>query len=292
VITEVGGVRVGNWTDPVARTGCTVVLFPEGTVASGEVRGGAPATREFMLLEPHRLVERIDAVVLSGGSAFGLAAADGVMRWLERQGSGFATAAGPVPIVVGMALYDLLDGDPSVRPGAEEGFAASEAAVAGTVEVGRVGAGAGATISKWRGSEHRRPGGIGTEAVRHGALVVAALLAVNAFGDVDGAAGGESDDAFTEVFGLPLTNTIIGVIATNADLDKQACHLVAQSGHDGIARAIFPPHTRFDGDALVAAATGGVGAGVDLVRALAVRAVERAVRSVAGELDLDRPTRQ
>src|SRR5207302_7774520 len=132
MITEVPGVRVGHWTDEVARTGCTVVLFPDATVASGEVRGGAPATREWDLLAPGRLVRRVDAVVLSGGSAFGLAACDGVMRFCEERGMGFPTAAGPVPIVVGAALFDLLVGDASVRPGPAEGYAACVAASAGT----------------------------------------------------------------------------------------------------------------------------------------------------------------
>src|SRR5437879_7311729 len=144
MITDVPGVRVGHWTDERAATGCTVVLFPAGTVASGEVRGGAPATREWALLEPHRLVARLDAVVLTGGSAFGLAACDGVMRFCEERGMGFPTAGGVVPIVVGAALFDLLEGDGSVRPGAAEGEAASEAASAAAAAVARVGGGAGA----------------------------------------------------------------------------------------------------------------------------------------------------
>jgi L-aminopeptidase/D-esterase-like protein len=279
VITDVDGVRVGHWTDREARTGCTVVLFPEGTVASGEVRGGAPATREFALLEPSRMVERLDAVVLSGGSAFGLAAADGAMRWLERRGVGFATGAGPVPIVVGMSLFDLMVGDGSVRPGPEEGFLACESAAAGAVEVGAVGAGTGATVDKWRGAAHRRPGGLGTATVRSGDVVVSALLAVNAFGD---ASEGSEDDVDslppTEARADAFGNTTLGVIATNARLDKTGCHLVAQGGHDGLARALFPPHTRVDGDAVVAATVGTTEAALDRVRAMAVLAVERAVR--------------
>src|SRR5947208_17041580 len=142
-ITEISGIRVGHWTDDVACTGCTVVLFPDGTVASGEVRGGAPATREWELLAPEKLVAQIDAVVLTGGSAFGLAACDGVVRFCEERGMGFPTAAGPVPIVVGAALFDLLTGDRSVRPTAEHGYAACVAATAGDVPTGRVGAAAG-----------------------------------------------------------------------------------------------------------------------------------------------------
>jgi L-aminopeptidase/D-esterase-like protein len=286
MITDVAGVRVGHWTDRDALTGCTVVLFPEGTLASGEVRGGAPATREFDLLDPHRLVHRLDAVVLSGGSAYGLAAADGVMRWLEARGVGFPTAAGPVPIVVGASLFDLAVGDPSVRPGPDEGFAACEAARADSVEIGAVGAGTGATVNKWRGADRRRPAGLGTVSIRHGELVVAALVALNAFGDVDDRdvdVSMASMDAFDEAVAAGFGNTTLGVVATNAQLDKAGCLVIAQGGHDGLARALFPPHTRVDGDAVVAAATGSVAAGLDLVRALAVRAVEMAIRQ-AGSL--------
>jgi L-aminopeptidase/D-esterase-like protein len=277
VITDVDGVRVGHWTDAIGRTGCTVVLLPEGTVASGEVRGGAPGTREFDLLAPERIVGRVDAVVLSGGSAFGLAACDGVVRWCEERGLGFPTAAGPVPIVVGAVLYDLMVGDPSARPGADSGYAACVAASSGPVETGTVGAGTGATVAKWHGREHARPGGIGTATWRDGELIVAALLAVNAFGDRVGAATtGEVDAAGA------FTNTTIGVIATNATLDKVGCLLVAQSGHDGLARVLEPVHATVDGDALVAAAVGAVEAPVDRVRLLAARAVHDAVAAVLG----------
>jgi len=281
VITDVPGIRVGHWTHPEAQTGCTVILFPVGTVASGEVRGGAPATREFDLLSPERIVDRLDAVVLTGGSAFGLAAADGVMRWCAEEGSGFATGAGPVPIVVAMALFDLLVGDGSVRPGAVEGYAACSDAGTGHVQVGRIGAGAGATIGKWRGREQARPGGLGSATVRDGELVVSALIALNAVGDIDD--GGEPSwppPPPEGVFGAG-ENTTIGVVVTNAKLDKVGCLLVAQGGHDGLARALMPSHARGDGDAIVAAATGGVDALVDHVRFLAVRAAERAIRSVA-----------
>jgi L-aminopeptidase/D-esterase-like protein len=287
MITDVPGVRVGHWTDHEARTGCTAVLFPEGTVASGEVRGGAPATREFDLLAPQRLMQRLDAVVLSGGSAFGLAAADGAMRWLEQQGTGFPTSAGPVPIVVGAALFDLAVGDATVRPGAEEGYAACASARGGRFDVGRVGAGAGATINTWRGPDDRRPGGLGTATIRHGSLVVSALVALNAFGDVD-VSRDEQDDleamaAFERTVGGAFGNTTLGVVATNATLDKTSCLVVAQGAHDGLARAIFPPHARVDGDAMVAAATCEVDGAADLVRVLALRAVEGAIQQ-AGSL--------
>ncbi|MGH9119531.1 MAG: P1 family peptidase [Acidimicrobiales bacterium] len=290
MLTEVGGIRVGHWTDRTAMTGCTVVLLPEGTVASGEVRGGAPATREFALLEPHRTVDRVNAVVLCGGSAFGLAAADGVMRFCEEQGIGFATPAGVVPIVVGMALYDLAVGDATVRPRAADGYRACAAADSGPVEVGAVGAGTGATVGVWPGGLDRRPGGLGGAVERHSDLVVAALVAVNAF-------GGGFDDQGARLPAVPSSfgNTTIGVVATNATLSKLGCSIVAQSAHDGLARALKPAHTRFDGDALVVAATATVAAvtadtadaagtgliqPVDVVRELAPAAVEAAIRRV------------
>jgi L-aminopeptidase/D-esterase-like protein len=280
VISDVAGVRVGHWTDEGARTGCTVVLFPAGTVASGEVRGGAPGTREWDLLAPERTVARIDAVVLSGGSAFGLAACDGVMRWCEERGIGVPTPAGPVPIVVGAVLYDLWVGDPTVRPTAESGYAACVAATAGEVPVpvGRVGVGTGATVGKWRGPGHSRPGGLGSATRRHGDLVVAALIAVNAFGDLRGGGPLSSPWPATD-YSASLGNTTIGVVATNATLDKIGCLLVAQSAHDGLARALEPAHTTVDGDAIVAAAVGGVGAPLDQVRLLAALAVEDAIRT-------------
>lgn len=285
MLTEIEGVRVGHWTDAVARTGCTVVLFPEGTVASGEVRGGAPATREFALLEPGRLVERLDAVVLSGGSAFGLAACDGVMDHLAAQGVGFETSAGRVPIVVGMCLFDLGEGDGTVRPGPAEGATAAASATAGAVELGRVGAATGATISKWRGPDHVRPGALVGAVARSGDLVVAALVAVNASGDIDDGATTAAvlDGSFVVPEVTPFVeNTTIGVVATNAQLTKAQCHLVAQSAHDGFGRAIVPAHTVGDGDAVVVAATGEReidAADVAAVRLMACAVVESAIRT-------------
>jgi L-aminopeptidase/D-esterase-like protein len=287
MVTDVAGVRVGHWTDPEARTGCTAVLFPDGTLASGDVRGGAPATRELELLDPRRTVSRIDAVVLTGGSAFGLAAADGAMRFCEERGMGFATPVGPVPIVVALALFDLGVGDPAARPGPDEGYAACVAAADGPVELGLIGAGAGATVAKLGRARDRRPGGLVSAGAEGGGLRVAALVAVNASG-TPGAddrmaleLAGARDVAEARVTGTGFVNTTIGVVATNARLDKMACHLVAQGAHDGLARSLFPAHTRADGDAFVAAATGEVEADVDVVRALAVHVVAEAVRSLA-----------
>lgn len=275
-VTDVAGVRVGHWTDADARTGCTVVLFPEGTVASGEVRGGAPATREFALLEPQRLVERLDALVLSGGSAFGLAAADGAVRWLEERGVGFPTEGGPVPIVVGLSIFDLTVGDGRVRPGPAEGYAACDGATAQGIARGAVGAGTGATVDKWSGRDRARPGGLVSAVRRSGDLVVAALVVVNAVGAPGDHPGPDLDAVPHPGFG----NTTVGLVVTNARLGKLDCFRVAQGGHDGMARAILPPHTAYDGDALVAAATGEVDAHAEHVRALAVVVVEEAIRSL------------
>jgi L-aminopeptidase/D-esterase-like protein len=280
----VDGVTIGHWSDHEHRTGCTVLLFPEGTVASGEVRGGAPATREFALLEPGRLVERVDAVVLTGGSAFGLAAADGVVDYCAEHERGFDTAAGKVPIVVAMALYDLMEGNALVRPSAREGRLAALAATSGDTLVGAVGAGTGATVGKWRGRDHKSAGGLGVASLRRDDLVVAAIIAVNAAGDIDDGVAAGAIAAGTFVWPAPVEplaeNTTIGVIVTNAKLDKTGCRLVAQSGHHGLARALFPSHMRGDGDALVAAATGAVEATVDVVRILATVAAEQAIRGL------------
>lgn len=277
-LTDVDGVRVGHWTDPVARTGCTVVVLPAGTVGSGEVRGHAPATRDVALLAPERTVQELHAVVLSGGSTFGLAAVDGVLAGLEEQGVGFETGVARVPIVPGLACFDLAVGDPHVRPGAPEGRRAFDAATDGAVQPGRIGAGTGCTVGKWGGGADRVDAGLGTASVRYGDLVVSALVACNAVGYIGGQVGGRPD--LPPPFWVPGAATTIGVIVTNARLDKVGCFGMAQSGHDGLARAIEPVHTGLDGDALVACATGTVEADRDHVRALAARVVEAAVLSV------------
>ena len=290
VSLEVPGVEIGHWADAVARTGCTVLVLPEGTIASGEVRGGAPATRDFALLAPERLVACVDAVVLAGGSAFGLAAADGVMEVLEAEGRGFDTPHGRVPIVVAMALYDLGVGDAAVRPDAAAGRHAA-ADRAGASETGAVGAGTGATVSKWLGAEGAEPGGLGIASVRRDELVVSAVVALNAAGSPSPAA----DQILAEVAAGsfahwpqrvdPFANTTLCVVLTNAALTKLDCFWVAQGGHDGLARALVPAHSRSDGDAVVAAATGEVPADVDDVRLMAVAAVADAVRSALGTIE-------
>ena len=278
MITPVPGVRAGHWTDEQARTGCTAILFPEGTTASGEVRGGAPATREWELLAPERTVERIDAFMLCGGSAFGLAACDGAMHFCEEAGRGVPTPAGPVPIVVGAAIFDLSVGEARVRPGAAEGYAACAAAAADEpLTTGPVGAGTGATVGKTAGQP--RAAGLGAASLRDGEVVVAAIAVVNARGD-----------AFDPGADPPLAagppgeraNTTLALVVTNARMTKLQCLRAAQSGHTGIARALEPAHTALDGDAVLAAATGGVDADPEQVRVLAARAVEAAVREQLG----------
>lgn len=284
----VDGVTVGHWTDEAARTGCTVVRFAPAAVAAGEVRGGAPASREFALLDPHRTVQRIDAVVLSGGSAYGLDAAAGVVAALEELGAGYETRHASIPIVVGMSLYDLGVGDATARPGPEQGRAAFDAATSDPAE-GRVGAGSGATIGKWRGPDAAVDGGVGIVTLRAGELLVSAIVAVNAVGDIDdgssGAAVAAGDDIWPGVDDeRSEPNTVIGVVVTNAILDPSGCLVIAQGAHDGLARAVFPPHMTSDGDAFVAASTGVVEAPLDQTRMLAVVAVETAIRRSVASL--------
>jgi L-aminopeptidase/D-esterase-like protein len=297
VITAVGGIRVGHWTDPVGLTGCTVILCPPGTVASGEVRGGAPGTRETDLLRPGMLVHEAHAILLSGGSAFGLAAADGVMRYLEERGVGFETPVARVPIVPAAVLFDLSCGSPYARPTAEAGYAACGAATDGAVEEGNVGAGTGATVAKLAGPDGARKGGLGTAVVRDGELVVGALAAVNALGEVvddegsvlvgvrpaEGSPGHREDDGgHGHVHGgterPPFGNTTLVVVATNARLSKERANLLARAAHEGISRAVRPSHTKWDGDTAFALATGEVEADQRAVESMAVTAVAEAIR--------------
>jgi L-aminopeptidase/D-esterase-like protein len=284
VITDVAGVRVGHWTG--ARTGVTVVLLPPGTVGSGEVRGGAPATRELALLEATRTVAQVDAVVFTGGSAFGLATADGVMRHLAAQSRGVLTRAGPVPIVPTAAIFDLSPDD-GERPGAAEGAAAAAAAEAAPeMTLGSVGAGRGARVGMWRGADHAVAGGLGSASARVEEATVGALAVVNAVGDVldrDGAIlAGSTAPPGGPAFPEPLADvehTTLVLVATDALLSKSDCFLLAQTGHHGLARALEPSHTRFDGDLVVAVATGVVDAHLDRLRVAAAQVVAEAVRS-------------
>ncbi len=302
-LTAISGLRVGHWTDRRAATGCTVVLCEVGAVAAVDVRGGAPGTRETDLLRPGNLVERVHAVLLSGGSAFGLDAAAGVMRYLEEEGVGFPTPGGLVPIVVGAVLYDLSVGRSDVRPDAAAGYAACRAAKGGRISQGSVGAGSGATVGKALGMERALKGGIGTVAERVADdVVVGALVAVNCFGEVvDPDSGrilaGPRDEKGGFLSTLDIlrrrpasalsggfTNSTIGVVATNARLSREQAYRLAVMAHAGLARTIRPAHTPVDGDVFFSLATGAAEGPVDLITlgALTARAVERAiVRAVA-----------
>jgi L-aminopeptidase/D-esterase-like protein len=245
-------------------TGCTVVVLPEPNVVAGEVRGGAPATREYALLQPGMSVQQAQAFLLTGGSAFGLSAADGVMAGLVADGRGHDTGIGiRVPIVPTAVIFDLLDGDPTVRPGPAEGRAAYDAADADPVAAGLIGAGTGATVAKWRGIEHRRPGGLGSALVTAGAAQVGALAVVNPVGDVF-TVGGESLTGGDPVPGPPnlvpsdLTNTTLVVLATDAALTRDELGRLMVRAHDALAACLRPVHTRFDGDVVFAASVGAV----------------------------------
>ena len=294
MITGVTGITAGHWTDPVGLTGCTVVLCPPGTMGSGEVRGGAPGTRETDLLRPGTLVQEVHAVLLTGGSAFGLAAADGVMRYLEERGLGFDTGVARVPIVPAAVLFDLGVGDPAARPGPEEGY---RACVDATEEVaeGTVGAGTGATVAKLYGPGRAVKGGLGSASRRSEDLVVGALAAVNAWGEIlddhgEVLVGARPEEEATTDDGTGSRwwpgeqpsgrgrNTTLVVVATNARLSKERAHLLSLAAHDGIAGAVRPAHTMWDGDAAFALATGRVDGDQRLLEALAIEAVMEAIR--------------
>jgi L-aminopeptidase/D-esterase-like protein len=304
-LTDVEGIKVGHFTDSRRPTGCTVVLCEKGAVAGVDVRGGAPGTRETDLLNPINTVQQVFGVVLSGGSAFGLDTASGVMRYLDEKGIGFHLGSIVVPIVPAAILFDLELGDPKIRPTADSGYAACRVANAGPVAEGNVGAGAGATIGKLFGMQYAMKSGLGTASLRAGStgLIVAALAAVNASGDVYLPRTGELLAGARTPDGKRLRNSIaqlregeralasegdqknttLAVVATNARLTKDQATKVAQMAQDGLARAINPVHTPFDGDTVFALATGTLDAATDAgaVGALAAEVVaESIVRAV------------
>ncbi len=307
-ITDVGNLRVGHFTDTRRPTGCTVVLFEPGAVAGVDVRGSAPGTRETDLLHPVNTVQQVNAILLSGGSAYGLDAATGVMRYCEEKGHGYPMGKLVVPIVPAAILFDLNVGDGKIRPDAQAGYAACQAAHAGPVAEGNVGAGAGATIGKLLGLTFAMKSGLGTASRRIGnsGLMVGAIVAVNAVGDVldrkrgrilAGALspdGKHFRDSTAYVIGGGLlapsaqqpqhgSNTTIGIIATNAALTKTEMTKVAQMAHDGLARSISPVHTAADGDTIFAAATGTAAVKADTITIgtaaaeIMSEAIERAV---------------
>ncbi len=258
-LTSVPGVAVGHWTDSTARTGCTVVVLPEPNRVAGEVRGAAPATRETALLAPGMTVEQAQAIVLCGGSAFGLAAADGVVAALEADGRGHPTSWGPVPIVPAAAIFDLAVGDGSRRPDRRSGEAAYEAAGDDPVGTGRVGAGTGAVVAKWR--DRRRPGGLGSAAVAVANGTVAALAAVNSVGDVftlagEPLTGGPPAPPVLQVDLQAGEHTTLVVVATDGAFDRSELGRLAVRSQDAIAACLRPAHTAFDGDATFAVSCG------------------------------------
>ncbi|MFH1003435.1 MAG: P1 family peptidase [Chloroflexota bacterium] len=303
-ITDVPGIKVGHYTDTQGVTGCTVVLCEAGATAGVDVRGSAPGTRETDLLRPTTLVQQVHAVLLSGGSAFGLDAATGVMRYLEERGRGFDTTVAKVPIVPAAILFDLSVGDPKARPDAASGYSACQAASDGPVAQGSVGAGTGASVGKALGIQRATKGGLGTASYRLGSQVVAALMVASPFGDVvepdtgrllagPWDEGGRRMLSTLELIrhGTPWQqmfpqNTVIGVVATNACLTKEQCTKLAQMAQDGLARAVRPAHTMLDGDVIFALALGrgqpladvtAIGAvAADLVAQAIVRGVTQA----------------
>jgi L-aminopeptidase/D-esterase-like protein len=301
-ITDVAGIKVGHFTDSRRPTGCTVILCEEGAAGGVDVRGAAPGTRETDLLDPVNTVQQVHAVVLSGGSAFGLDTATGVMRYLEERGVGFDTRVARVPIAPAAILFDLGVGDPKIRPDAEAGYRACKAATTDVPAEGNVGAGAGATVGKLFGMDRAMKGGLGTASIKlsdgKSNLTVGAIVAVNAVGDViDPGAGKVIAGARTKdgkallgsmnaiLRGEPLppllggSATTIGAVATDVKLDKAQATKVAQMAHDGLARTINPVHTPADGDTIFALATGKSSRqpNVALIGALAAEAMAQAV---------------
>ena len=296
-ITDVPGIKVGHYTDKEAATGCTVVICEEGAVAGVDVRGSAPGTRETDLLKPSNLVERVHAILLGGGSAFGLNAAGGVMRYLEEREIGFRTTTACIPIVPAAVLYDLDTGSSQVRPGINEGYAACKVADSKEVPEGSVGAGTGATVCKLMGLNHAIKGGIGTASKElPDGIIVAAIFAVNALGDIIDHTTGKilasprfpddinrtgtiellqhnhSNDDFVP------TNTTLGIIATNANLTKEQVNKIASMAHDGMARAINPCHTMYDGDTIFALSLGDKTGDITTIGAIAAELASEAIK--------------
>lgn len=307
-ITDVPGVKVGNVHDEKAITGCTALLFEQGATGGVDVRGSAPGTRETDLLNPINLVEKIHGICLSGGSAFGLDAAAGVMQYLEEQGIGLDVGVAKVPIVPAAVLFDLAIGDPKVRPDKQMGYRAAAAASSEQFAIGNSGAGYGATVGKLAGAELCMKGGLGTASLRlDNGVVIGAIVAVNAVGDIRDPETGkiiagpydrktgtihDSNSLLMKSYQSaikPGTNTTIGVVAVNADLSKTEAAKVAQMAHDGFARTIYPSHTMYDGDTIFTAAVGGIKVPVDVIGGVAAKVMEmavldavRAAKSIAG----------
>ena len=284
------GFKVGHYTNADARTGCTVILPPPGNVTSVDVRGSSPSSRELMHLDPDRKLTEVHGILLTGGSAFGLAAATGVVGWLEAAGIGYETSIARVPIVPAAVIFDLGAGDPSTRPGPEDGVAACADAREHGISTGPVGAGAGATVGKWAGREFAVPGGFGVATVERDGEAVSALAVVNPVGDVIGAdgrvlAGTTSPEPRYRGPGLPPdmpSNTVLAVVGTRARLDKLQVRFLAARGSDGVTIAVRPAHTRYDGDVVFACAApddSGRIPNLDVLGHLSTEAVAAAVRN-------------
>ncbi len=290
-ITAVPGVEVGHWTSEEHRTGVTVLVFPEPNVASVEIRGGAPGSRETALLAPEMRVEQIQALVFTGGSAFGLAAADGVVRELASAGRGHPTRNGPVPIVPAAVIYDL-DRPSNFHPGPEQGAAAFHSRSTSPVLQGRVGAGRGATSSKWRGIGAARPSGLGSVRVRVGDAVVGALAIVNAVGDVFSLEGKPLTGGAIIPEVMPKeptahTNTTLVALATDARLGRRDLSRLCIRSQDALAACIRPAHTRYDGDSVFAVSCGGREADLDAVSEAAFVATGYAITAAVTMADQD-----
>ena len=295
-ITDVAGIRVGHYTDTAGITGCTVVLCEQGAVGGVDVSGAAPGTRETELLRPGNLVDKVQAVVLSGGSAFGLDAAGGVMKYLEERGAGHQTSVRPVPIVPAAIIFDLAIGDSGGRPGAEAGYQACLAASDGRVGQGSVGAGTGATVGKCLGMENATKGGLGmvSRELADG-VVVAALMVVNAFGDVIDSETGKTiagprrpdGEGFLSTATLMTegrvgrqvlsSNTVLGVVVTNAGLSKSQAGKLAGMAQVGVARSVDPCRTMYDGDVMFALSLGEKKADINVLGLIAARVVAAAI---------------
>lgn len=293
-ILDVKGLKVGQVEDLEGLTGCTVVICEEGAVCGVDVRGAAPGTRETDLLDPINMIQKVHAVVLSGGSAFGLESTCGVSKYLEEKNIGFDVGVTKVPIVVGAVLFDLVVGDPKCRPNIEMGYKACELANNTELKQGNYGAGCGATVGKIRGPQYAMKGGIGSYSVKlPNGLVVSALIAVNALGDVyenGKIIAGVLDNSKTKILntyeimkngvtkgGFNIDNTTIGIVATNAKLTKAECKKVSQVAHNGYAKTIFPIHTPHDGDTIFTMATGEIETDMTLLSSIATEVVEKSV---------------
>ncbi|MGL6106371.1 P1 family peptidase [Romboutsia sp.] len=293
-VLDVKGIKIGQVEDREGLTGCTVVICEEGAVCGVDVRGAAPGTRETDLLDPINMIQKVHAVVLSGGSAFGLESTCGVSKYLEENNIGFDVGVAKVPIVVGAVLFDLAVGNPKCRPDIAMGYKACEIASKTELKQGNYGAGCGATVGKIRGPEYAMKGGIGSYSIKlDNGLVVSALIAVNALGDVyenGKVIAGVMDNDKTKVLnsyeimkngltkgGFNIDNTTIGVVVTNAKLTKAECKKVSQMAHNGYAKSIFPIHTPHDGDTIFTMATGEIETDMTLLGSLATEVVEKSV---------------